>query len=133
MRSLTPKTIAIASLLAVIPLAGAYADQDPGAPTMNLFQGPRLSALVGQVDSVRQGIALARQGGHIDAVQARMLDARADRVQNAAERVAAADHGRIPSAHYRQLLRRLDNVSLRLQSHAGYPDQDDNSGSVFNG
>lgn len=133
MRSLTPKTIAIASLLAFVPLAGAYAESDPGAPIMNDFQGPRLSALVNQVDGVRQGIADARQGKAISAKQARMFDARADRVQSAAERVAAADHGRIPAARYHQFMRQLDNVSLRLQDHAGNPVKDDSSGSIFNG
>lgn len=133
MRSLTPKTIAIASLLAFVPLAGAYAESDPGAPNFNDFQGPRLSALVGQVDSVRQGVADARQGNEIDAAQARMLDARVNRVQNAAERIAAGDHGRIPSSNYHQLMRQLDNVNLNLENHTGEPIKDDSSGSIFNG
>jgi hypothetical protein len=44
---------------------------------------------------------------------------RADRIDHAAERIAAADHGRIPSARYHQLLRRLDKVDNGLMNDTG--------------
>ena len=53
-----------------------------------------------------------------------MFDTRVDRVEHTAERVAAADHGRIPTARYHQLMRQLDNVNVRLQDHTGYPGKD---------
>ena len=121
MRSFIPRTIAIASLLAVIPLAGAQARSSAldEEATMNNFHGPRISALIDQVDGVHQGIADARQGKEIDAAQARRLDMRTARIGHTAERIAAADHGRIPAARYHQLLRRLDNVDNRLMTDTG--------------
>jgi hypothetical protein len=125
MRSLTPKTIAIATLLAVVPLAGAYAESDPGAPIANnKLEGSRLEALVGQADSVRQGVAVAQQDKEINGTQARMFDARVDGVRRDAERVAAADHGKIPMSRYQELMRRLDNVNAHMQDHTGYPGKD---------
>jgi hypothetical protein len=121
MRSFIPRTIAIASLLAVIPLAGAQARSSAldEEATMNGFDGPRLSALIDQVDGVHQGIADARQGKEINTAQARKLEMRTDRIGHVAERIAAADHGRIPAARYHQLLRRLDNVDNRLMTDTG--------------
>jgi hypothetical protein len=127
MRSLTPKTIAIASLLAVVPLAGAYAASDPAEPILNnmsKLEGSRLEALVGQADSVRQGVAVAQQDKEIDGAQARMLDARVDGVRRDAERVAAADHGKIPTSRYHEFMRQLDNVNAHMHDHTGYPGKD---------
>lgn len=132
MRSLTPKTIAIATLLAVVPLAGAYAASDPAEPTLNninKLEGSRLEAMVGQIDSVRQGVAVAQQDKEITGAQARMFDARVDGVRRDAERVAAADHGKIPMSNYHQLMRRLDNVNAHIQDHTGYPGKD--ASSIF--
>ncbi len=117
MRSFTPKTTLIASLLSALPLAGAYArssalDEVVRPPTS--MQGPRLSAVLNQTQGVEHGIADARQGHEITAGQARKLEMRANDVASTARRVAAADHGRIPMARYHQLLRRLDNVDQRL-------------------
>ncbi|MHB9360912.1 MULTISPECIES: hypothetical protein [unclassified Mesorhizobium] len=47
------------------------------------------------------------------------LHLRAAHIGQAAERVAASDHGRIPAAQYHDLLRRLDNVDQRLMSDTG--------------
>jgi hypothetical protein len=122
MRSFTPKTILIASLLSALPLAGAYArssalDELVQAPTS--MQGPRLSAVLNQAQGVEHGIADAREGREITSGQAHALEMRANRVAAMAQRVAAADHGRIPMARYHQLLRRLDNVDQRLLVDTG--------------
>jgi hypothetical protein len=121
MRSFTPRILAVASLLAIVPLASAQArssalDQNDTAAG---FHGPRLSAVIDQVDGVRQGIADARQGKEIGSTQARMLEMRADRIGRTAERIATADHGRISTARYHRLLRRLDNVDHRLMNETG--------------
>ena len=122
MRSFTPKTIFIASLLAALPLGAAYArsgalDELDLTPTS--MQGPRLSAVLNQTQGVEHGIADARQGHEITASQARKLEMRANNVASVARRVAAADHGRIPMARYHQLLRRLDSVDQRLLVDTG--------------
>lgn len=126
MRSFTPKTILIASLFSALPLAGAYAlparhhhpsSMDDTDPT--LLRGPRVSVLLDQVQGVDQGIVEAHQGDEIRAPEARMLENRANGVARMAERVAAENHGRVPAARYRQLLRRLDNVDQQLRVDTG--------------
>ncbi|MBN9242608.1 MAG: hypothetical protein J0I98_07430 [Mesorhizobium sp.] len=122
MRSFTPKTILIASLLSALPLAGAYArssaldevDQVPSS-----LHGTRLAAVLNQAQGVEHGITDARQGHEITAGQARELEMRADGVANTARHMASADHGRISSARYHQLLRRLDNVDQKLRVDTG--------------
>ena len=47
------------------------------------------------------------------------LHMRTAHISQAAEHVAASDHGRIPSAQYHDLLRRLDNVDQRLMNDTG--------------
>jgi hypothetical protein len=119
MRSFTPRTIAIASLFAVVPLAAAQASSSLAdrQTMMDGFGGPRLSALDGQIDGVRQGIAYARQAGKIDAAQAGALQVRVDRIGATAQQVAA--NGRVPASNYRQLLGQLDDVGQHLQSNVG--------------
>jgi len=122
MRSFTPKTILIASLLSALPLAGAYARSsalDEVVPAPTSMHGPRLAAVLNQAEGVEHGIADAREGHEITADQARRLEMRADAVAGMARHVAAADHGRLPMARYHQLLRRLDNVDQRLLLDTG--------------
>jgi len=120
MRSLTPRTIVIASILALAPLAGARAapPSDAGPIPADSLQGPRVTALVDQAGGIRQDIADALRAREINAMQAHRLDMRAAGIEHEAERVAAVDHGRIPSPRYQQLLRRLDDVGLHLPDYA---------------
>lgn len=123
MRSLNFSTLAFASLLAAVPLAGAQArsgNVDPGATTVDLLQGTHIAALMGQVDGVRQGIADAHDAKKIDAAEAGRLQMRTDGIARDARRVAAAGHGTVPGAQYRDLLRRLGTVDQNLMNGDGF-------------
>ncbi|ESY01989.1 hypothetical protein NKJ16_10040 [Mesorhizobium sp. M0179] len=124
MRSLkTLRTATLTTLLITVPLAGAHAAGhhkgalDASDPTD--MTGPRVTGLIEQVRGVEQGIADARETKGISTSEARWLHLRAAHIGQAAERVAASDHGRIPAAQYHDLLRRLDNVDQRLMSDTG--------------
>lgn len=117
------KTMTLTAALIAAPLAGAYAaGHHKGAldatPTAD-FVGPRAAGLIDQVQGVDQGITDARQANNISASEAQQLHMRAARISQAAQHVAASDHGRIPSAQYHELLRRLDNVDQRLMNDTG--------------
>ncbi|TPN77710.1 hypothetical protein FJ987_30085 [Mesorhizobium sp. CU2] len=117
------KTATLAAVLIAAPLAGAYAAGhhkgvlDASAPTD--FTGPRVTGLIEQVQGVNQGITDAREANTISAAEAQQLHASTTQISQAAEKVAASDHGRIPSAQYHDLLRRLDNVDQRLMNDTG--------------
>ena len=117
------KTATLAATLIAAPLAGAHAAGhhkgalDASDPTD--FTGPRVTSLIEQIQGVNQGITDAREANNISAAEARQLHMRAARISQAAEHVAASDHGRIPSAQYHELLRRLDNVDQRLMNDTG--------------
>ena len=128
MRSFTPKTslrtATLTAFLIAVPLAGAYAagHHNKGAldatdPTD--MTGPRVEALIAQVQGVRQGIVDARQANNITPAVAERLEMRTAHIGQAAEKVAASYHGRIPAAQYHDLLRRLDNVDQRLMVDTG--------------
>ena len=117
------KTATLAATLIAAPLAGAHAAGhhkgalDASDPTD--FTGPRVTSLIEQIQGVNQGITDAREANNITAAEARQLHTRAARISQAAEHVAASDHGRIPAAQYHELLRRLDNVDQRLMNDTG--------------
>ncbi|WP_027166737.1 hypothetical protein [Mesorhizobium sp. WSM3224] len=117
------KTATLAAALIAAPLAGAYAAGhhkgllDATAPTD--FTGPRVTSLVEQVQGVDQGISDAREANNISASEARQLHMRAAHISQAAQHVAASDHGRIPSPQYHDLLRRLDNIDQKLMNDTG--------------
>ncbi|TPK54881.1 hypothetical protein FJ546_29070 [Mesorhizobium sp. B2-4-19] len=117
------KTATLAAVLIVAPLAGAYAaGHHKGAleatdPTD--MTGPRVEALIEQVQGIRHGIVDARQANNITPAVAERLEMRTARISQAAEKIAASDHGRIPAAQYHDLLRRLDNVDQRLRVDTG--------------
>ena len=127
MRSFTPKTslrtATLTAFLIAVPLAGAYAaGHHKGAleasdPTD--FTGPRVEGLIQQGEGVHQGILDARQANNITPAVAERLEMRTARISQAAEKIAASDHGRIPAAQYHDLLRRLDNVDQRLRVDTG--------------
>src|ERR1700755_3429548 len=103
MRSFAPRTLRTATLTALlvaVPFAGAYAAEN----------GPLESAFVNQVQGVENGIADARQQNKITPAEAQKLHMQAAQISQAAESIAATDHGSVPAEQYRQLLRRLDNV-----------------------
>lgn len=117
------KTATLAAILVAAPLAGAYAAGhhkgalDAAPPTE--MARPRVEALIEQAQGVRQGIVDARQANNITPAVAEHLEMRTNQISQAAEKIAASDHGRIPSAQYRDLLRRLDNVDQRLRGDTG--------------
>ncbi|PBC10791.1 hypothetical protein [Mesorhizobium sp. WSM3859] len=121
--SISLKTATLAAALVAAPLAGAHAAGhhkgalDASDPTD--FTGPRVTSLIEQIRGVDQGITDAREANNISASEAQQLHKRAARISQAAEHVAASDHGRIPSAQYHELLRRLDNVDQRLMNDTG--------------
>ncbi|RWB04728.1 MAG: hypothetical protein EOQ39_02590 [Mesorhizobium sp.] len=117
------RTATLTALLIAVPLAGAYAAGhhkgalDAADPTD--MTSPRVEALIAQVQGVRQGIVDARQANNITPAVAERLEMRTAHIGQAAEKVAASDHGRIPAAQYHDLLRRLDNVDQRLRVDTG--------------
>ena len=128
MRSFVPstslRTATLTAFLIAVPLAGAYAAGhhkgalDATDPTD--FTGPRVKGLIEQAQGVRQGIVDARAGQHTSRRPWReRLEMQAARISQAAEKIAASDHGRIPAAQYHDLLRRLDNVDQRLRVDTG--------------
>ncbi|WP_095201130.1 hypothetical protein [Mesorhizobium carmichaelinearum] len=117
------KTATLAAILIVAPLAGAYAAGhhkgalDAADPTD--MTGPRVEALIQQAQGVRQGIIDARQANHITPAVAEHLEMRTNQISQAAEKIAASDHGRIPAAQYHDLLGHLDRVNQRLMIDTG--------------
>jgi len=114
--------------MVAVPLAGAHAARHRGGGALEATEptemiGPRVTAVVDQVQGVDLGIADARRANTITATEAEKLHVRAARIGQAAERVAASDHGRIPAAQYHDLLRRLDSVDqqLRIDTGIGFP------------
>ena len=121
--SISLKTATLAAVLIAAPLAGAYAAGhhkgalDATDPTD--FVGPRVTGLIDQIQGVDQGIRDAREANTISADEAQQLHMRAAHISQAAEKVAASDHGRIPATQYHDLLRRLDNVNQQLMQDTG--------------
>ncbi|RWP76280.1 hypothetical protein [Mesorhizobium sp.] len=119
----TLRTATLTAFLIAVPFAGAYAAGhhkgalDEATPTV--FSGPRVTGLIDQVQGVDKGIADARQENTITPAEAQRLHMRAAHISQAVERLATTDHGRIPGAQYRQLLRRLDNVDQALLFDTG--------------
>ncbi|MBZ9796186.1 hypothetical protein [Mesorhizobium sp. ES1-4] len=118
------KTATLAAVLIAAPLAGAYAAGHHKGGAMDAtdptdMTGPRVEALVEQVQGVHQGIVDARDANTITPAAAERLEMRTARISQAAETIATSDHGRIPSARYHELLRRLDNVDQRLMVETG--------------
>lgn len=117
------RTVTLAAILIAAPLGAAYAAGhrkgalDATAPTD--LTGPRVEALIEQAQGVRQGIIDARQANNITPAVAAHLEMRADQIRQAAEKIAASDHGRIPAAQYHDLLSHLDRVDQRLMIDTG--------------
>lgn len=116
-------TAIFTALLITVPLASAYAAGhhkgvlDEATPTA--FYGPREKGLIDQIQGIDNGIADARQEKTITPAEAQRLHMQAAHISQTAERTAAANHGRIPTPQYGQLLRQLDDVDQRLMSDSG--------------
>ena len=116
MRSLrTLKAVALSTFLITVPFASAYAHETQ-------------TSIVDQAQGVDQGIADARQQNTITPAEAQRLHMQVLRITRAAQRTAAEDHGKIPAAQSRQLLRRLDNLDqgLMVDTGSGWAINDDN-------
>ncbi|MBN9221812.1 MAG: hypothetical protein J0I79_28055 [Mesorhizobium sp.] len=118
------KTATLAAILIAAPLGAAYAagHHRGGAldtPDPTDMTGPRVEALIQQAQGVRQGIVYARQANNITPAVAAHLEMRTDQIRQAAEKIAASDHGRIPAAQYHDLLSHLDRVDQRLMIDTG--------------
>jgi len=112
-----------ASALAV-PFAGAYAAQGNHDGLMDVspsptFQGPRIDSIVNEVRGIDQGIAEGRQEKLITPAQANRMDRQSAAIIRTAERAAAVDHGRVPSAQYNRLMRRVDHLNENLLNDTG--------------
>lgn len=112
MRSFTPTIFALSALLAAAPLTGAYASSyNVGeTPTVQL-QGPRLQAVLGQLQSAVDGIKAERGDRALSAAEAGTMEKQATGIRRMAERDAAQNHGRVPSAQYRDILRQIGNIA----------------------
>ena len=114
MRSFTPKTLGTATLTAfliTVPFAGAYADSD--------VSGPRVTALIDQIQGVDTGITAASSANKIEPAEAHRLHMRAAYISRAAERTAAAGHGTISAPQYQLLLQQMDDLSQTLRVDTG--------------
>ncbi|UDL87827.1 hypothetical protein LGH82_22005 [Mesorhizobium sp. PAMC28654] len=127
MRSFTSrtslKTATVAAFLVAIPFAGAYAAGhhrgalDEGTPIV--FEGPRVDGIVGQLQGISSGIKDAEQQNLITPAVAHSLQMRDADISRVAEKTAASNNGRIPSAQYHQLLRRVDHLDQKLMIDTG--------------
>jgi hypothetical protein len=88
-------------------------DVDEGIP------GPRVTALINQIQGVDKGIIDAGQLNKIKPAEAHRLHMRAAHISQAAERTAAAGHGTLSATQYRQLLHQIDDVSQTLRADTG--------------
>ena len=102
------RTATLTALLIAVPFAGAYA-----------ASGPRVTALIDQVQGVDKGITDAMQMNKIKPAEAHRLHMRAAHISQVAERTAAAGHGSIPAPQYQQLLHQLDDLSQTLRVDTG--------------
>lgn len=146
MRSFLAPTIALASILAATPLATAYAAGHGAAfdgnsdhttrldeQMMPVDHGARLTNILNDLHGIDQGIANARQEKRITPATARNLQVQASSIGTAAERIAGADHGRVPNPQYHRLIAQLDNLdqTLLTDTGSGFPMSDHASGAAY--
>jgi hypothetical protein len=81
--------------------------------------GRRVTALINQVQGVDQGIAAASKVNRIKPAEAHRLHMRTAHISQAAERTAAAGHGTISATQYQQLMHQLDGLSQTLRADTG--------------
>lgn len=107
MRTFTPKIVAIASLLAAVPLSSAYAVHrhrvEPGGMSVEA------RAIVDQLQGVKQGIVEARDAKAITPEQEHDLMMRADAIHR-----SAAGGGT-----YQGMLSQIESLDQQLQDDSG--------------
>jgi hypothetical protein len=126
MRSFTPKTLRTAALtmsLIAVPVAGVYA-----AGHQKGKMDETATRLIDQVQGVDKGISDARLQKTISPAEAQKLHMRAAHISQAAQRAAAADHGRISTAQYQQLMQQIDSLDQTLLSDTGSGENFGNGG-----
>jgi len=146
MRSFLAPTIALASILAATPLAAAYAAGHSASLAGNddhttrldeqmtpVDHGMRLINIRNDLRGIDQGIADARQERRITPAAARSLEVQASTIGASAERVARADHGRVPNPQYRKLIGQIDNLdqALLTDTGSGFPMSDHAGGMAY--
>ncbi|WP_156459837.1 MULTISPECIES: hypothetical protein [unclassified Mesorhizobium] len=117
MRSFTPRMFAISILVAAVPLTGAYASSyNVGETPAVQLQGPRLQAVLGQLQSAVDGVKAERSDRTLSAAQAGMMEKQAAGIRMTAERDAAQNHGRVPTAQYHDILRKIGNIAPTVEN-----------------
>ena len=107
MRNFTPKIIAIASLLAAVPLSSAYAVHRHKVEPQAMSVEAR--AVLNQLQGVKQGIVEARDAKAITPEQEHDLMTRADAIHRSATGDGA----------YQGLLNQIEHLDQRLQDDTG--------------
>ena len=82
-----------------------------GETPMVQLQGPRLQAVLGQLQSAADGIKAEHTDRTISASQAGTMERQVADIRKTAEHDAAQNHGRVPMAQYRDMLRRIGNIA----------------------
>lgn len=115
MRSFTPKIIAVATVLAVVPLSGAYAAHhhhrgavDTESITASVPMDREARAALDQLQGIRQGILEAREVGRLTPDQARDLMMQAEGIQHTASRSGGS-----------ALLGQINDLDQQLQDMTG--------------
>jgi hypothetical protein len=118
MRSFSYATFALTSLLVAAPLAGAHAsksdDHAPQPPLPTAASAPHEQVILGQLDSIMDGIVADRDSGKLTASQASTLSADARDIRKTTMIAAAENHGQVPTAQYDQLLKRIEAISEQV-------------------
>ncbi|UVK47169.1 hypothetical protein BPNPMPFG_002930 [Mesorhizobium sp. AR07] len=107
MRNFTPRIIAIASLLAAVPLSSAYAVHRHRVEPQAMSVEAR--AVLDQLQGVKQGIVEARDAKAITPAQEHDLMMRADAIHRSATGNGA----------YRDLLSQVEDLDQQLLNDAG--------------
>lgn len=112
MRSISHATLALAALLVATPLASAYASTSSDGytpPTPMTTSAPHAQVILGQLDSLVNGITADRDNGKLTPAEATRLQADAHDIRKAT--LAAAEHGQMTTARYDQLLKQVGQLS----------------------
>ena len=107
MRTFTPRIIAIASLLAAVPLSSAYAVHRHRVEPQAISVEAR--AVLDQLEGVKQGIVEAMDAKAITPVQEHELMIQADSIHRST----------LGNGEYRDLLSRVQDLDQQLQVDAG--------------
>ena len=118
MRSIHSKT-GLALIILSLSGAGAFAaaigqndtDSGDGAPPVISVE-PRAEIVLGQLESTVDGIRMESAARNIPADKAAQLEQEASRIRSETLQVAAANGGALPESDYRQIVGRINDLSL---------------------